>query len=100
MSAGVYRTLDGGRSWQRVTDSQSPAMSYGWATMWGPSVMGLAIDPRAPDTLYFSTSGHLFRTTDRGDHWTAAYTRRVERQYARVALRLVERHRPECHLLN
>ncbi|NLC57306.1 MAG: hypothetical protein GX774_10750 [Armatimonadetes bacterium] len=78
VSAGVYRTLDGGRSWQRVTDSQSPAMSYGWATMWGPSVMGLAIDPRAPDTLYFSTSGHLFRTTDRGDHWTAAYTRRVE----------------------
>ena len=79
VSAGVYRTTDGGQSWQRATDSRSPAMQYGWITMWGPSVMGLAMDPRRPDTLYFSTSGHLFRTTDRGAHWDAAYTRKAEK---------------------
>jgi hypothetical protein len=37
------------------------------------------MDPRAPDTLYFSTSGHVFRTDDRGEHWRAAYTARAEK---------------------
>jgi photosystem II stability/assembly factor-like uncharacterized protein len=82
VSAFVYRTTDGGQHWQRVTFRSSPRakesnMDYGWITMWGACVMGFAMDSRAPDTLYFSTSGHIFRTTDRGEHWTQSYTRRV-----------------------
>lgn len=84
VTAGLYRTTDGGRRWERVTRARpagaAPAnMDYGWITMWGPTVMGLAMDPRAPDTLYFSTSGHAFRSTDRGESWRQIYTRRAER---------------------
>jgi photosystem II stability/assembly factor-like uncharacterized protein len=81
VSAFVYRTTDGGQHWQRVTFRSSPRakvesnMDYGWITMWGACVMGFAMDARAPDTLWFSTSGHIFRTTDRGEHWTQSYTR-------------------------
>lgn len=84
VSAFIYRTTDGGQHWQRVTFHPSPRakqsnMDYGWITMWGPTVMGLAMDSRAPDTLYFSTSGHIFRTADRGEHWTQRYTRPAEK---------------------
>lgn len=80
VSAFVYRTTDGGAHWQNVTRraaaKDSPSnMDYGWITMWGPTVMGFAMDARAPDTLYFSTSGHIFRTQDAGGHWTQTYTR-------------------------
>jgi photosystem II stability/assembly factor-like uncharacterized protein len=75
VSAGVYRSRDGGASWRRVTDLQSPSMQPGWITFWGPSVTGLALDSRAPGTLYFSTSGQLYRSADGGDHWAAVYTK-------------------------
>ena len=84
VSAFIYRTTDGGKHWQRVTFHPSryvkqPNMDYGWITMFGPTVMGLAMDSRAPDTLYFSTSGHIFRTPDRGEHWTQCYTHPAEK---------------------
>jgi len=82
VSAGIYRSNDGGVSWKIVTDSSSPKMKYGWITMWGPSVMALAIDPRNPSNLYFSTSGHVFKTTDSGENWQAAYTRSVPKPAA------------------
>ena len=75
VSAGVERTTDGGQSWQKVTDQPRAASWYGWIMMWGPSVTGLAMDPRRPDTLYFSTSGQIYRTADAGGHWEVAYTR-------------------------
>lgn len=78
VSAFIYRTRDGGRHWERVTLGRwerQGNMDYGWITQWGPAVMGLAMDKRAPDTLYFSTSGHIFRTEDQGERWTQCYTR-------------------------
>ncbi|HSM61349.1 MAG TPA: hypothetical protein VK849_11150 [Longimicrobiales bacterium] len=71
---GVYRTRDGGRTWERVlyVDENTGAID-------------LAIDPGDPNTLFaamyqrrrtaygFSASGAgsgLYRTTDGGDTWT------------------------------
>lgn len=79
VSAGVYRTADGGASWKIVTEPRSDRMDYGWISMWGPSVTGLAIDPNMPGTLYFSTCGHIFRTQDSGVRWHTAYTAKAAR---------------------
>lgn len=80
VSAFVYGTSDGGRHWQILTSyagkkAKPGNVDYGWITMWGPTVMGLAMNVCSPDTLYFSTSGHIFRSADRGAHWTQCYTR-------------------------
>jgi photosystem II stability/assembly factor-like uncharacterized protein len=71
---GVYRSKDGGRTWQKVLyrDKDSGAID-------------LAMDPTNPDVMYasllelrrfpwgFRSAGPgtgLFKTTDGGDHWT------------------------------
>lgn len=77
VSAGVYRTADGGQSWQRMTDTRTN-LDLGLHRS-GPTVFGLAFDPHAPDTVWFSTSMHIFRSTDAGKHWVQRYSRRVER---------------------
>lgn len=83
VSAFIYRTTDGGQHWERVlfskeTKQHAANMAYGWITAWGPNVMGLALDAREPDTVWFSTSGHVFRSTDRGQQWRQTYARRVD----------------------
>jgi len=70
---GVYRTKDGGRTWQRVLDRGNQA-----------GAIDLALDPHNPDVLYASiwdvyrkpwllSSGGplsgLFQSTDGGDTW-------------------------------
>jgi photosystem II stability/assembly factor-like uncharacterized protein len=63
---GVYRSRDGGRTWELrgLTDSQQ--------------IGRLWIDPRNPDVVLVAATGHLFgpnaergvfRTTDGGAHW-------------------------------
>ena len=60
--AGFFRTLDGGTSFQNVT---------------GPLpnryLVGLAVDPTAPQTVYVTAggfgTGHLFRSRDAGNSW-------------------------------
>lgn len=84
VSAGVYRSVDGGRHWgcvtRRRTLKEGPAtLQGGWITQWGPSVMGFAMDGREPRNVWFSTSGYIFRSGDGGDSWTQAYTRPAKR---------------------
>ncbi len=57
--AGVFKSLDGGFSWQPIRDR----------TMEEP-VVPLKIDPRSPRVLYAGTVNGLFRTTNDGDTWT------------------------------
>lgn len=72
---GVYRTRDGGRTWQRVLAGSTP-----WT-----GAIDLAMDPRDPQVLYaalwdrertawnFRGNGPgsgLWKSTDGGDHWT------------------------------
>lgn len=73
---GVYKTTDGGRSWQWLTVHDGARwvnMDYGWITFWGCAVECLAISPVQPDCLAFGTGGHLFVTTDGGQSWQQRY---------------------------
>ncbi len=73
---GVYKTVDGGRTWQWVTIHDGKRwvnMDYGWITFWGCAVECLAISPVEPDRLVFGTSGHLFVTDNGGQNWQQRY---------------------------
>ncbi|HVS03806.1 MAG TPA: glycosyl hydrolase, partial [Thermoanaerobaculia bacterium] len=74
---GLYRTTDGGASWQLVLDTADEEGRTG--------VVDLVMDPRAPDTLYaaawerfrrpwdFVEGGDgsgIYKSTDGGDTWT------------------------------
>jgi photosystem II stability/assembly factor-like uncharacterized protein len=67
VGTGVYKTTDGGKSWQfkGLPDSER--------------ISDIVIDPQNPNTVYVGVLGHLwngnaergvFKTTDGGDTWT------------------------------
>ncbi len=76
---GIYKTADGGRSWQWVSRHvprngwARNFLDYGWIDFWGPAVECLAISPVAPQRLAFGTSGHVFVTEDGGNSWQQRY---------------------------
>ena len=71
---GVYRTIDGGKSWEKILyvsdkagagdlilDPGNPRIIY--ATTWQMKRNGYRMDSGGPDS-------HLFKSTDGGDNWT------------------------------
>ena len=56
---GVFKTTDGGESWNAVNSGLPDG-----------AVTALAINPQDPDTLYASTRG-VFKSTNGGASWTA-----------------------------
>ncbi len=78
VSAGMYKTTDGGQSWQRTSQHVAGNMDYGWIRQWGPSVECLALSPARPDRVIFGTSGHVFLTDDAGKTWQQRYCRQFE----------------------
>lgn len=60
---GVYRSDDGGGSWQKITDDPRPAMKIGGGDLSVP-----VADPQDPDTVYV-TSIVTVRSTDGGKSW-------------------------------
>jgi photosystem II stability/assembly factor-like uncharacterized protein len=75
VTATIYKTTDGGRTWTEVVRrGEDSNIEMGWINMWGPSVKCLTMSPLDPDLLYFGTSGHVFKTTDGGQHWRQVYT--------------------------
>jgi photosystem II stability/assembly factor-like uncharacterized protein len=76
VNAGLYQTIDGGENWRSVTNRGPEGnLDPGWITMWGPTVKCLAMSPLDPNTLYFGTSGMVYRTRDAGATWLQVYSR-------------------------
>jgi len=77
--ATVYKTEDGGLNWrQTFAFGEGGNAKRAWITAWGPSVTCLTMSPNRPDTLYFGTSGYIYKTEDGGATWRPRYT--AERQ--------------------
>ncbi len=68
---GIYRSTDGGRTWQ-VLPSTATARPQQFDQPFD-YVWNLAVDPSnlAQDELYAATYGRIFRSTDGGRSWTA-----------------------------
>jgi photosystem II stability/assembly factor-like uncharacterized protein len=78
---GVYKTTDGGESWEWVSKPPDEGITanvdMGWITEHGVSVKCLAIAPNNPKLLLFGTSTNLFKTTDGGMTWNQSYSRKT-----------------------
>jgi hypothetical protein len=63
-SAGMFKSTDGGESWNPVNNSGLVATS----------VNSLVVDPTSSGTLYTRVGGEVFKTGDSGAHWKKAYS--------------------------
>ena len=73
--ATVYKTTDGGQNWKRTFGFGAKGNArHAWIDMWGPSVTCLTLSTRQPGTLYFGTSGYIYKTVDGGASWQQRYT--------------------------
>lgn len=54
-ASGLAR-FDGGEQWTHI----------GWNT---PRIVGIAVDPARPDTIYLASGNGVLRTFDGGEHW-------------------------------
>jgi photosystem II stability/assembly factor-like uncharacterized protein len=65
---GVYKTRNGGESWQRVvTANYAPAWM---GKLWAPLAECLLVDPHPSDRAWFGTPTELYGTEDGGASWT------------------------------
>ncbi|MCO1653580.1 WD40/YVTN/BNR-like repeat-containing protein [Pseudonocardia humida] len=68
-AAGVFRTEDGGKTWQATNRGlQSDGIPDSDAEV-GHCVHNLAMHPSRPDTLYMQKHWDVMRTDDGGDSW-------------------------------
>ena len=56
---GLFRSTDGGDSWQRLTRGLPPR----------PEIRALTVDPSNPDTVYAATQSGPYRSRDGGETW-------------------------------
>jgi hypothetical protein len=73
---GLFRSEDGGVSWEGVTGFNEHPLRSSWvgtaedAPPGGATLHSIMIDPRAPNHMYFCLSaGGVFESTDRGATW-------------------------------
>ena len=82
---GVYKTTDGGESWQWIaryeSDNNDDNVGMGWITQHGLFVKTLAIDPNNSARIYFGTSTHVFSTANAGVSWDPVYTKKKSNDY-------------------
>ncbi len=62
--SGIFKSTDGGAHWSTINKGLPSTL---------PLVLGVAVDPAHPTTLYAGTYGNgLYRSTDGGSNWSAA----------------------------
>jgi photosystem II stability/assembly factor-like uncharacterized protein len=73
---GLFRSEDGGRTWEGVTGFNAHPQRYDWvggdqdAPPDGATLHSINIDPRDANHLYFGMStGGVFESTDKGQSW-------------------------------
>jgi hypothetical protein len=73
---GLFRSEDGGESWESVTGFNDHPMRFDWTggeqagTPDGPKMHSINIDPRDPEHIYIGMSGGgVFESTNRGADW-------------------------------
>ncbi len=71
VNAGVYKTTNGGESWQRCFSRDN---NKGWITFSGPAAWSLVMSPIDPNIIMFGTSGQIHRTEDGGLTWDQRYS--------------------------
>lgn len=67
-SGGVYRTFDGAENWVKVNEGLVPDDAKMASMALG--VNKLVVDPSNTDLIYAGTTKGLFKTSDKGGHWT------------------------------
>ncbi len=67
---GVFKTVDGGKSWQQKFDMKH----RGWLNMWGFYSGALTVSKAHPGSVAWGTSGTIYRTDDEGKTWRQCYT--------------------------
>lgn len=68
-TGGVYRTADGGISWQPANKGVTADFMPGELPEWGQCVHKVAVDAGDPATMYLQNHGGVFRSTDEGTSW-------------------------------
>ncbi len=68
--SGIFKSTDGGAHWTSINNGLPS--NQGATGAW-PLVLGFAVDPAHPATLYAGTYGNgLYRSTDGGSNWSSA----------------------------
>jgi photosystem II stability/assembly factor-like uncharacterized protein len=68
--SGIFKSTDGGAHWTSINNGLPS--NQGATGAW-PVVLGFAVDPAHPATLYAGTYGNgLYRSTDGGSNWSSA----------------------------
>ncbi len=79
VGAGLFRSADGGASWERITHrGEDGNMEMGWISMGGlPSIKCIAISPAKPGRIFFGDPMRILLSDDGGASWEQRYTREV-----------------------
>ncbi len=68
-TGGVYRTFDGGKSWNPANNGITAGFLPDEYPEFGQCVHKLAVHPAEPERMYLQNHGGVFRTDDGGQNW-------------------------------
>jgi len=71
VAGSLYKTMDGGATWQRLGTGPVPFFPPGTGQYDSLFVLGLAVDPSDPATLYGASVGAVLKSSDGGMSWAA-----------------------------